>query len=145
MVYIHGGGYEAGAAITFPSDNLALQGVVAVIIQYRLGLVGFLTTGDSAAPGSFGTLDHVEALKWVKDNIANFGGNSSKVTIFGESAGGTSVSLHMLSPLSKDLVHQAIADSGVGLSPLATQPTSFGLRFTKALAQKLDCQSSNHD
>ena len=145
MVYIHGGGYEAGAAITFLSDNLALQGVVAVIIQYRLGPFGFLTTGDSAAPGNFGMLDQVEALKWVKDNIANFGGNPNKVTIFGESAGGTSVSLHLMSPLSKGLFHQAIAESGVGVSPWATQPTSFGLRLTKVLAQKLNCPSSNHD
>ena len=145
MVYIHGGGYEAGAAIGYPSDHLALQGVVVVVIQYRLGPFGFLTTGDSAAPGNLGMLDQVEALKWVKDNIANFGGNPNKVTIFGESAGGSSVSLHLLSPLSKGLFHQAIAESGVGVSPWATQPTSFGLRFTKELAQKLNCPSSNHD
>ena len=144
MVYIHGGGYATGTAITSPSDFLALQGVVVVIIQYRLGPFGFLTTGDSAAPGNYGMLDQVEALKWVKENIENFGGNPSKVTIFGESAGGTSVGLHLLSPLSRDLFHQAIPESGVDLSPFAIQPTSFGLRFTKELAQKLNCGSSEH-
>ena len=144
MVYIHGGGYVLGTAITYPSDILALHGVLVVIIQYRLGPFGFLTTGDSAAPGNYGMLDQVEALKWVKENIENFGGNPSKVTIFGQSAGGTSVGLHLLSPLSRDLFHQAIPESGVDLSPFAIQPTSFGLRFTKELAQKLNCGSSDH-
>ena len=145
MVYIHGGAYEIGTAITYPSDILALQGVVVVVIQYRLGPFGFLTTGDSAAPGNFGMLDQVEALKWVKDNIANFGGNPSKVTMFGVSAGGTSVSLHLMSPLSKDLFHRAIAESGVDLSPFAIQPVSFGLRYAKDLAQKLDCSTGDHN
>ena len=144
MVYIHGGGYTRGTAITSPSDVLALQGVVVVIVQYRLGPFGFLTTGDSAAPGNYGMLDQVEALRWVNENIANFGGNPSKVTIFGQSAGGTSVGLHLLSPLSRDLFHQAIPESGVDLSPFAIQPTSFGLRFTKELAQKLNCGFSDH-
>ena len=144
MVYIHGGGYVLGTAITSPSDILALQGVVVVIIQYRLGPFGFLTTGDSAAPGNYGMLDQVEALKWVKENIQNFGGNPSKVTIFGQSAVGFSVGLHLLSPLSGDLFHQAILESGVDLSPIAIQPTSFVFRFTKELAQKLNCGSSDH-
>ena len=144
MVYIHGGGYQIGTTVIHPSDILALQGVVVVLIQYRLGPFGFLTTGDSAAPGNFGMLDQVEALKWVKENIANFGGNPSKVTIFGVSAGGTSVSLHLMSPLSKDLFHQAIAESGVDLSPFATHPVSFGLNHTKVLAGKLKCTTRDH-
>ena len=149
MVYIHGGGYIIGTAITSSSDFLALQGVVVVIIQYRLGPFGFLTTGDSAAPGNYGMLDQVEALKWVNENIMNFGGNPNKVTIFGESAGGSSLSLHPLSPLSRDLFHQAIAESGVDLSSFAVQPTSFGLRVAKELAQKLNkklnCGASDHN
>ena len=144
MVYIHGGGYEGGTALIFPSDILALHGVVVVVIQYRLGPFGFLATGNSAAPGNYGMLDQVAALKWVKGNIENFGGDPSKVTIFGESAGGTSVSLHLMSPLSKDLFYQVIAESGVDLSPFATQPTSRAIRFAKELAQKLDCTTSDH-
>ena len=144
MFYIHGGGYEGGTAITFPSDLLALHGVVVVVIQYRLGPFGFLTTGDSAAPGNFGMLDQVAALQWVKDNIKGFGGDPDKVTIFGLSAGGTSVSLHLLSPISEGLFHQAIAESGVDLSPFAVQPVSFGLRFAKELAEKLDCPANDH-
>ena len=144
MVYIHGGGYEIGTSVTCPGDILALQGVVVVVIQYRLGPFGFLTTGDSAAPGNFGMLDQVEALKWVKENIENFGGNPSKVTIFGQSAGGTSVSLHLLSPLSESLFHQAIAESGVDLSPFSTHPVSFGVNHTKVLAEKLKCTTRDH-
>ena len=118
--------------------------MVVVVIQYRLGAFGFLTTGDLAAPGNFGMLDQVQALKWVKDNIEDFGGDPSKVTIFGESAGASSVSLHLLSPLSKGLFHQAIAESGVDLCFFATQPTKYGLHNTKELARKLDCTTSDH-
>lgn len=144
MVYIHGGAYQYGSAITYRGDYLALHGVVVVVIQYRLGAFGFLTTGDSTAPGNYGMLDQVAALQWVKGNIKNFGGDSGKVTIFGFSAGGTSVSLHLLSPMSEGLFQQAIAESGVDLSPFAIQPTSFGLRFANELAGYLDCPTSDH-
>ena len=144
LFYIHGGGYEYGTALTYPSDLLALHGVVVVVIQYRLGPFGFLTTGNSAAPGNFGMLDQVKALKWVKENIEHFGGDPSKVTICGLSAGATSVSLHLLSPLSKGLFHQAIAESGVDLSPFAVKPVSSGLRFAKDLAEKLDCGTDDY-
>lgn len=145
MFYIHGGGYELGSSITYPGDILSLQGVVVVVIQYRLGPFGFFTTGDSAAPGNYGMLDQVEALKWVNENIEKFGGNANKVTIFGASAGGLSVSLQVLSPLSKDLFHQAIAESGVDLSPQAMQPTSLAVTHAKSLAEKLACPVSDHD
>ena len=144
MFYIHGGSYEFGATVTFPGDILALHGAVVVITQYRLGPFGFLTTGDSASPGNFGMLDQVAALQWVKENVENFGGDPGKVTIFGLSAGGTSVSLHLLSPMSEGLFQQAIAESGVDLSPFAIQPTSFGLRFANELAGYLDCPTSDH-
>ena len=144
LFYIHGGAFEYGTALTYPSDLLALHGLVVVVIQYRLGPFGFLTTGNSAAPGNFGMLDQVEALKWVKENIEHFGGDPSKVTIAGLSAGAASVSLHLLSPLSKGLFHQAIAESGVDLSPFAIQPVSSALRFVTGLAQKLDCGTSDH-
>ena len=144
LFYIHGGAFEYGTALTYPSDLLALHGLVVVVIQYRLGPFGFLTTGKSAAPGNLGMLDQVEALKWVKENIEHFGGDPSKVTIAGLSAGAASVSLHLLSPLSKGLFHQAIAESGVDLSPFAIQPVSSALRFVTGLAQKLDCGTSDH-
>lgn len=144
IIYIHGGAYTGGHSVAFPSDILVLHGVVVVVIQYRLGPFGFFTTEDSAAPGNLGLLDQVAALKWVKENIENFGGDPNKITLLGESAGGSSVNFHMMSPLSKDLFHQAIAESGVDLCPWAIQPSSYGIRFAKELAQKLHCTSSDH-
>ena len=80
---IHGGADETKTLLMYPNDILALQGAEVVAIQYRLGPFAFLTTEDSAAHGNFGMLDQVEALKWVKENIENFGGNPNKVTKIG--------------------------------------------------------------
>ncbi|MEQ2266640.1 hypothetical protein XENORESO_013564 [Xenotaenia resolanae] len=113
MVWIHGGGFALGSASMYDGSALAAyQDVVVVLIQYRLGLLGFFSTGDELMPGNFGLLDQIQALKWVKEHIHNFGGNKDLVTIFGESAGGVSVSLLLLSPLSHGLFHRAIAESG---------------------------------
>ncbi|XP_056307595.1 uncharacterized protein ces2b isoform X2 [Danio aesculapii] len=113
MVWIHGGGFMMASASLFDGHVLAAyQDVVVVVIQYRLGLLGFFSTGDEHAPGNYGLLDQVAALQWVQENIHSFGGDPGSVTIFGESAGGISVSLHVLSPLSANLFHRAIAESG---------------------------------
>ena len=139
MLYIHGGGYEAGSPVVSPGDVIPLWGVVLVSIQYRLGPLGFITTGDSIAAGNYGMLDQVEALKWVQENIANFGGDPSSVTIFGESAGGSSVGLHLLSPLSEGLFHKAIAISGVSKSPFAIGSTSRVAAQSRKTAEQLGC------
>ncbi|KAM9607565.1 liver carboxylesterase 1-like isoform 3-T3 [Trichechus inunguis] len=117
MVWIHGGGLLSGGASTY--DGLVLsahEDVVVVTIQYRLGIWGFFSTGDEHSRGNWGHLDQVSALRWVQENIANFGGNPGSVTIFGESAGGESVSVLVLSPLAKNLFHRAISESGVALT-----------------------------
>ncbi|XP_042571859.1 carboxylesterase 1D-like [Cyprinus carpio] len=112
MIWIHGGGFSSCSASLFDGHVLAAyQDVVVVLIQYRLGLLGFFSTGDEHAPGNYGLLDQVAALRWVQENIHSFGGDPGSVTIFGESAGGISVSLHVLSPLSANLFHHAIAES----------------------------------
>ncbi|XP_070469775.1 liver carboxylesterase-like isoform X2 [Equus przewalskii] len=132
MVWIHGGGLMVGGASTY--DGLALsahENVVVVTIQYRLGIWGFLSTGDEHSPGNWGHLDQVAALHWVQDNIANFGGDPGSVTIFGESAGGESVSVLVLSPLAKNLFHQAISESGVAFTAGLVQKDS------KAAAQQI--------
>ncbi|XP_052584928.1 carboxylesterase 1E-like isoform X2 [Peromyscus californicus insignis] len=114
VVWIHGGGLIVGGASTY--DGLALsahENLVVVAIQYRLGIWGFLSTGDEHSRGNWGHLDQVAALRWIQNNIANFGGDSGSVTIFGESAGSESVSVLVLSPLAKNLFHRAISESGV--------------------------------
>ncbi|KFB48524.1 AGAP005837-PA-like protein [Anopheles sinensis] len=119
MVFIHGGGYFSGSAdpqMYGPECILATKRVILVTIQYRLGVFGFLSTGDAAAPGNAGMRDQVLALRWVQRNIAAFGGDPQAVTLFGESAGGASVQLHMMSPLSRGLFQRAIIMSGSALA-----------------------------
>ncbi|XP_037371734.1 cocaine esterase [Talpa occidentalis] len=118
MVWIHGGALVMGMASIYDGSALAaFEDVVVVVIQYRLGVLGFFSTGDKHATGNWGYLDQVAALRWVQQNIAYFGGNPGRVTIFGESAGGTSVSSHVVSPISQGLFHGAIMESGVALLP----------------------------
>ncbi len=119
MVWIHGGGLTAGESGVFDAARLVGQGdVVVVTINYRLGVLGFLAhpalTAESAdqASGNYGLMDQQEALRWVRRNILLFGGDPSRVTIFGESAGGLSVHAHLVSPSAHGLFHRAIVQSG---------------------------------
>lgn len=120
LVVFHGGGFAAGSASEPRTDGtwLAQQGIVVVAPNYRLGLFGFLAhpelTAESLGLGSgnYGMLDQVEALRWVRDNIAAFGGDPARVTVNGESAGSLSVSALMASPLSRDLLQRGIGQSG---------------------------------
>ena len=91
--------------------------VVMVSINYRLGLLGFLSLADENLPGNMGLLDQALALEWVQDNIKEFGGDPNQVTIAGESAGSWSVFYHVLSPRSKGLFQQVIGQSGTVVSP----------------------------
>ncbi|HJQ23949.1 MAG TPA: carboxylesterase/lipase family protein [Blastocatellia bacterium] len=120
MVWIHGGGYTMGSGSTLAYDGAAFarQGVVLVTINYRLGPFGWFAhpqlskeSGHDSS-GNYGLLDQIAALEWVKRNIAAFGGDANRVTIFGESAGAGSVCYLMASPLARGLFHRAIAESG---------------------------------
>ena len=104
---------------------IELQGndIVVVSINYRLGLLGFLSLVNEAISGNMGLLDQVMALRWVKDNVEGFGGDPNKVTIWGESAGSAAVTYHMVSPLSKNLFAQVIGQSGSVASPGWTEYT----------------------
>ncbi|XP_020845084.1 cocaine esterase-like [Phascolarctos cinereus] len=138
MVWIHGGALTFGGAFLYDGSILsATQNVVVVTIQYRLGILGFFSTGDEHAPGNWGYLDQVAALRWVQKNIAHFGGDPDLVTIFGESAGGTSVSSHVLSPMSKGLFHRAIMESGVAILPGLISSSSE--MITNAIANLSSC------
>uniref|UniRef100_A0A8C5YNM1 Carboxylic ester hydrolase n=1 Tax=Marmota marmota marmota TaxID=9994 RepID=A0A8C5YNM1_MARMA len=118
MVWIHGGALVMGSASMCDGSILAaIENVLVVTIQYCLGVLGFFSTGDQHATGNWGYLDQVAALRWVQQNITHFGGNPDKVTIFGQSAGGTSVSSLVVSPMSQGLFHGAIMQSGVALLP----------------------------
>nr|XP_025867229.1 cocaine esterase isoform X2 [Vulpes vulpes] len=125
LVWIHGGSLMIGMASMYDGSALvAFENLVVVIIQYRLGVLGFFSTGDKHATGNWGYLDQVAALRWIQQNIAYFGGDPGRVTIFGESAGGTSVSSHVVSPMSQGLFHRAIMESGVALLPGLTASSS---------------------
>ncbi|CAH1102056.1 unnamed protein product [Psylliodes chrysocephalus] len=119
IVFIHPGGFHSfGGTSNWVGPNyLVDEGVVLVTFNYRLGTLGFLSTGDKEAPGNNGMKDQVEALKWVKQNIESFGGDPNSVTLMGYSAGAWSVILHMVSPLSQGLFHKAAALSGSPTGP----------------------------
>ncbi|XP_018571949.2 esterase FE4-like [Anoplophora glabripennis] len=120
MFLIHGGGFISGSShsIMFGPEYLITQDVVLVTFNYRLGVLGFLCLDDSTlgVPGNAGLKDMVMALNWVQYNIKNFSGDPNNVTIFGQSSGGASVHLLMLSPMAKGLFHKAIAQSGCALN-----------------------------
>jgi para-nitrobenzyl esterase len=125
LVYFYGGGFVAGDASEYRYDgeSMAKKGIVTVTVNYRLNVFGFLAHPDLStespykASGNYGLLDQYAALKWVNKNIAAFGGDPNRVTIAGESAGSISVSMQMASPLSKNLIHGAIGESGAGINP----------------------------
>jgi para-nitrobenzyl esterase len=125
LVYFYGGGNAAGDGSEYRYDGeaMAKKGIVVVTCNYRLNIFGNFAhpelTAETSykASGNYGYLDQLAALKWVKANISNFGGNPNQVTIAGESAGSIAVSYHMASPLSKGLIHGAIGESGGGIPP----------------------------
>ncbi|HSE97049.1 MAG TPA: carboxylesterase family protein, partial [Blastocatellia bacterium] len=125
MVWIHGGGLTRGSGSNrvYDGASLAKKGVVIVTINYRLGPLGYLAHAELTAEspnrssGNYGVLDQIAALKWVQKNIAAFGGDPSRVTIFGESAGSWSVNALVASPLAKGLFHRAIGQSGGSFGP----------------------------
>jgi len=120
MIWIHGGSNVAGSGAEPPYDgsDLARRGAVVITFNYRLGVFGFLAhpalTAESehASSGNYGLLDQVALLEWVQRNVACFGGDPDRVTIFGESAGATDVTYLMSSPLARDLFHRAVVQSG---------------------------------
>ncbi|KAJ0009657.1 hypothetical protein NQD34_001359 [Periophthalmus magnuspinnatus] len=138
MVYIHGGSYLEGTGNMIDGSILASYGnVIVITLNYRLGILGFLSTGDQAAKGNYGLLDQIQALRWIKENIQAFNGDPKRVTIFGSGAGASCVSLLTLSHYSEDMFQKAIIQSGTALSSWAVnyQPA----KYTRALAERVGC------
>jgi para-nitrobenzyl esterase len=160
MVWIHGGGNTIGGANSpiYDGRHFAASGVVLVSIQYRLGAFGYLAhpalTAEAkaldgrASSGNYGLMDQIAALQWVQRNIAAFGGDTNRVTIFGESAGAANVTHLMASPLAKGLFHRVIAQSGYfgestpdldhDRSPAVKSAHATGLEFGKAMGASGD-------
>ncbi|XP_023311000.1 venom carboxylesterase-6-like [Anoplophora glabripennis] len=138
IVSIHGGAFMVGSGTEF--DTFLDKEAVLVSLNYRVGILGFLSTEDDVIPGNNGMKDQVLALKWVRDNIASFGGNPHSVTIVGLSAGGASVHLHYFSPLSKGLFIRGISQSGTALGPWVTKKNA--LQSAKKLAALMACPDS---
>lgn len=150
MIWIYGGAFLMGAGhganflknYLYDGEEIATRGnVIVVTFNYRVGPLGFLSTGDSNLPGNYGLWDQHMAIAWVKRNIAAFGGDPNNITIFGESAGGASVSLQTLSPQNKGLIRRAISQSGVALCPWAIQKNP--LFWAKRIAEKVGCPTDD--
>jgi para-nitrobenzyl esterase len=127
MVWIHGGALTGGSGSIYDGEALAKKGVVVVTVNYRLGVFGFLAhpeltkESDRNASGNYGLLDQIAALEWVQKNIAVFGGDPKRVTIFGESAGSWSVNYMMATPLARGLFQRVIGESGAEFAPAHSQ------------------------
>jgi para-nitrobenzyl esterase len=142
LVWFHGGGYVLGAGSDYDPARLAAAGTVVVTVNYRLGALGFLAHPALAdhpggPAGNYGLMDQQAALRWVRDNIARFGGDPRKVTIAGQSAGGLAVLEHLIAPGSRGLFSRAIVESGA--VALTQQPLAAAERDGEALAAKAGC------
>ena len=150
MVWIHGGGFQTEHYGGDLWSLLAQRGVVIVSVEYRTGALGFMAHPELAKEnpdghsGNYGILDQIYALEWVQRNIANFGGDPSKVTIFGESAGAISCSILCASPLAKGLFHGCISQSGGSFAPWSDAPRSIGLDASQKGAEEQGLAFQKH-
>ncbi|XP_029625331.1 bile salt-activated lipase [Salmo trutta] len=146
MVWIYGGGFQVGGSMganfldnyLYDGEEIANRGnVIVVTLGYRVGTLGFLSSGDASGPGNYGLWDQHAAIAWVNRNIRAFGGDPNNLTIFGESAGAVSSSLQTLSPHNKGLIRRAISQSGVALCPWAINMNPRA--FAEKVAEKVGC------
>ncbi|XP_030764669.1 carboxylesterase 4A-like [Sitophilus oryzae] len=143
MVWVYGGTFVNGEATvkSFSPDYLIEEDVIIVTFNYRVGVFGFLSTGDYAATGNWGLKDQILALKWVKENIQKFSGDPDKITLFGQSAGAACVSLLIQSPLATGLFHGAIMQSGSALNSWAH--AQFPRKSAFAIGRLLDIKTND--
>ena len=148
LLSIHGGSFTGGCGHEkhFDSPVWPQKGVIGVTINYRLGPLGFLCLpelkDEAGKTGNYGLYDQLTALKWVKDNVASFGGDPDNITVMGQSAGAMSIQLHCLSPLAEGLFNQAVMCSGSGVSRMMTfAPAQKHYTFWHAVMEKAGCKS----
>lgn len=144
IVFIHPGGFYvgSGSSANFGPEYLLEEDLVLVTFNYRLAFFGFTSLESNEAVGNAGFKDQALVLKWVHDHIQHFGGDPKTVTLMGDSAGGMSVQLHMVSPLSQNLFHRAFVMSG-GILPQAKSPSSQP-HWIEKLARLLNCPENKN-
>ena len=143
MVWIHGGGFIHGSSTAYPGDVLSAFGqVIVVTMNYRLAHMGFLRTNETYA--NFGLWDQHLAIKWVNKNIAAFGGDVTNITIFGESAGSSSIVYQVLYPGNKGLFQRAIAESGGVTSSWAYSTEEHADKIFNNFTAEIGCTAGNH-
>jgi carboxylesterase type B len=146
MVFFHGGAWFTGSGgySQFPPEHLLEHDVILVSGNYRLGVLGFLSFEDATCSGNFGLKDQSMILRWVKNNVDKFGGDSNKITIVGQSAGGASVNYHSISPMSKGLFNYGILQSG-SLFNVWSDPVRPGLAKERAirLTEMMECTAND--
>lgn len=146
LVWIHGGGFNYGSASydNYTGSVIAAKtGLVVASLNYRLGVLGFLNADTPEAPGNVGLLDQNLALKWIRKNIRNFGGDPTRITLIGESAGAMSVHAHLLSPMSRGLFRRAITMSGAMGTPDFSDPVHRSVSKGDAVAAIVGCRSAD--
>lgn len=145
MFYTHGGGlsFGSGSDEWYGPDFFMDEDVVLVTYNYRLGPLGFLSTGDEIVPGNNGLKDQSLALIWTKNNIKHFGGNPNKITVFGNSAGGANTHYFLFSPLTKNLFRGAIIQSGTAFASWALASKQYANNSKIDLAKSLGCPTSS--
>lgn len=145
LVWIYGGGFYSGTSTLDVYDArifTAEENVIIASMQYRTGALGFMYMGHPDSPGNAGLFDQLLALKWIHENIHHFGGNPNRVTLFGESAGAASVTMHLLSPLSQDYFTRAITQSASATCEWAVLPRENMKDRAKTFADMTGCTSA---
>jgi len=145
MFWIHGGSFRSGQALEYLPGRFMEHDIVLVVIQYRLGPLGWLSFDTDDVPGNAGLFDQIEALRWVNKNIKAFGGDPDQVTIAGESAGSASVSLLLLAPQAKGLFHRGIGESGSVLAEWAIDRDGRGKKASYRIAELAGCPLEPYD
>lgn len=141
LVWIHGGGFQYGANKPDEESFLMDYPVILVTFNYRVGLIGFLSTEDEVVPGNMGLKDQSLALKWIYENIKYFGGDFNRITLYGLSAGAASVHYHYLSPMSAGLFQNGISFSGTIFDPWAQMTNARSKAMT--VGKLMNCTTNN--